>query len=120
DAITSVSIRDTEIYWGIASFRIDVDFSVGAGIDHGGTVQGGDTFWVELDPRIQASSGTFPVYERGSSTVIIAHVTVENSRRAIFTLTDYVNDKTSTTGEATGSPRSATISPPPAPTHSSF
>lgn len=97
-AITSVAIVETSIADAREPMRLNVAFSIGAGIGRGGTAQGGDTFWLDLDPRLRATNDTFNVFEVGSSTNVVATVRIVGGSRATFTLTDYVNDRSFTDG----------------------
>lgn len=100
DAITDVNVVENNINSGLEAMRLDVSFDIGAGIGRGGTAQEGDTFWLQMDPRISAQSGTFDVYAIGSDTDVVASVTMVGGSRATFTLTDYVNNRSFTEGSA--------------------
>jgi hypothetical protein len=100
DAITSVGIVENSINSGVTPMRLEVVFEIGAGIGRGGTAQAGDTFWLQMDPRLSSANGTFDVYAIGSSTDVVARVTMVGGTRATFTLTDYVENRSFTEGAA--------------------
>ncbi|MDQ2697245.1 MAG: hypothetical protein M3Y46_00450 [Actinomycetota bacterium] len=99
-AITGVNLVETSIPSGLSPMRLEVQFEIGAGIGRGGTAQAGDTFWLQVDPRLWSPNGTFDVYALGSSTDVVARVKMVGGSRATFTLTDYVDNRSFTEGAA--------------------
>jgi hypothetical protein len=98
NAITGVNIVESSVNNGNTSMRINVTWAVGPGVDLGGSVQGGDTFALQLDPQLRATNGTFNLTDAAGE--VVATVTITGNRTATFTLTDYVNDRLFTTGSA--------------------